>query len=169
MAFKSVDSSADPSLILSKEDDTYPCFNKISEDYPNWEKRGELSWGKPEQDLHWIKNEERNIVAVNLGVMLPQQMLSGHPWWSLVLIRYQQQSFKVVYVNKHQENDDGSYWRLLAVDIDKSILPAEFYNDAAFQQSLVTLIEEVLIAFYAVAFAAFRDRPSRVVFANFQN
>lgn len=164
MAFKSVDPSTDPSLILSKEDEAYPCFNKISEDYPNWGKRGEISWGR--RKVYWIKDEERNIVAANLGVMLPQQMLSGHPWWTLVLIRYQQQSFKFVYVYALRENEDGSFWNLLTVDIDKSLLPAAFFNDATFQQVLVTLIEEVLMAYYAFEFNPL-GYPSRVVFQNF--
>ncbi len=166
MAFQSVDPSTDPSLILTKEDYHYPCFDKISKDYPEWGKRGQFSWGRGE--LYWIKDEERNIVAVNIGCILPQQMLSRHPWWTLVLIRYQQQSFKVLYVNKLQKNSDGSFWRLLTVDIEKSILPAAFFNDTDYQQALLALIEEALIAFYAVAFRTTRDRPSTVIFQNFE-
>ncbi len=166
MAFQSVDPSTDPSLILTKEDYHYPCFDKISKDYPEWGKRGQLSWGRGK--LYWIKDEERNIVAVNIGVILPQGMISRHPWWTLVLIRYQQQSFKVLYVAEFNKNNDGSDWILLTVDIDKSILPAAFFNDADYQQALLAIIEEVLIAFYAVALETTRDRPCTVIFQNFE-
>ncbi len=95
MAFKHILPSSGEALQLDKADLTYP-FNKIHKDFQPW------GWGGlriPDEE-GWIIDEERNLLAVSFGCVMPRYALSTMPWWRLMLIKYKQVSLKVVYYSK---------------------------------------------------------------------
>ncbi len=72
----------------------------------------------------------------------------------------------MVYAFKKVDEEGGDVFRLITVDIGKSTMPEEFFEDAKVQLDLMEVTQQILDFSFMVTFSPTRRFPNKIVFQN---